>query len=91
MKRFRTFILTLLIAASGAACDDLCPPSPPPFLIIDEYLDTPFEIDPPTELWQRMHADDVDVLGRDWTARCLDFGGRPILLGADAFCADTDY
>lgn len=80
---------TIRRLAATAALSAL-PFAAPSCLIIDEDYDRPFDIDPPTQLWQVMH-DTVDAEGRGWVERCLDFGGQPVTYGDVRFCAATDY
>lgn len=82
--RMVRFAQTVTLLACIAVCSTGC-------VVIDEYDDQPFDIDPPTQLWQLMHTDDVDDLGRDWIDRCFDSGGQPTLLDGVALCANTDY
>ena len=66
----------------------------PACVVRDEFDRTPFDIDPPTQLWYQMHdvvtpADEFHG-PRTWVDRCLDWGGEPQLDGS-LLCAHTDY
>lgn len=83
MSRFHRLAATAALAAIPLAA--------PSCIVIDEHFDQPFDIDPPTQLWEQMHDGEVDDLGRDWIARCQDSGGAPVLIDGVAFCGDRDY
>ena len=84
--RPRRRLATLALAA--------LPLGAPACIVRDEFDDSPFDIDPPTQLWYQMHdvvtpADEFHP-ERSWVDRCLDRGGQPQLDGS-FLCAHTDY
>lgn len=84
-RRFAAAVLVAGLPIAAPAC-----------IVRDEFDESPFNIDPPTELWYEMHdvvtpADEFHP-ERDWVARCLDWGGEPtISVDGKRWCEDADY